>query len=118
MHFLSSQIQDQHTYSSIQYCLECKSHGSAVGIATGYGLDNFGVGVQVLVGLRILTSPYCPDRLWGPPSLLSNGYLDLSHAIRSEHEADHSPLTSAEVKKTLIYTSTPQYVFMEQSLIS
>jgi hypothetical protein len=27
-------------------------------------------------------------------------------------EADHSPPTSAEVKKMWIYTSTPQYVFM------
>jgi hypothetical protein len=27
-------------------------------------------------------------------------------------EADHSPLTSAEVKKTLIYTSALPYAFM------
>jgi hypothetical protein len=27
-------------------------------------------------------------------------------------EADHSPPTSAEVKKKCIYTSTPPYVFM------
>jgi hypothetical protein len=27
-------------------------------------------------------------------------------------EADHSPLTSAEVMKMWIYTSTPPYVFM------
>jgi hypothetical protein len=31
---------------------------------------------------------------------------------RQEHEADHSPPTSAEVKKMWIYTSTPIYVFM------
>jgi hypothetical protein len=31
---------------------------------------------------------------------------------RQGREADHSPLTSAEVKKMWIYTSTPQYVFM------
>jgi hypothetical protein len=28
------------------------------------------------------------------------------------HEADHSPPTSAEFKKTWIYTSIPPYVFM------
>jgi hypothetical protein len=28
------------------------------------------------------------------------------------HEADHSPPTTAEVKKKWIYTSTPLYVFM------
>jgi hypothetical protein len=33
-----------------------------------------GFGVQVPVGSRIFTSPHRPDRLWGTPSLLSNGY--------------------------------------------
>jgi hypothetical protein len=31
---------------------------------------------------------------------------------RQGPEADHSPPTSAEVKKMWIYTSTPIYVFM------
>jgi hypothetical protein len=39
------------------------SRNSAVGIATSYGLDDGGVGVQVPVGVRILTSPNRPDRL-------------------------------------------------------
>jgi hypothetical protein len=47
-------------------------------IATGYRLDIQGVGVRVPVGARIFTSPCCPDRLWGPPSLLSNGSRQLS----------------------------------------
>jgi hypothetical protein len=46
----------------------------AVSIATGYGLDDRGVGVRVPVGSRIFTPPARPDRLCGPPSLLSNGY--------------------------------------------
>jgi hypothetical protein len=50
-----------------------KSRDSAVGIATGYGLEDQGFGVRVPVGARIFTSPRRPDRLWGPPSLLSNG---------------------------------------------
>jgi hypothetical protein len=50
------------------------SWDSAVGIATGYGLDDQGVGVRVPVGARIFISPCRPDRLFGPPSLLSNGY--------------------------------------------
>jgi hypothetical protein len=33
-------------------------------------------------------------------------------------EANHSPPTSAEVKKMWIYTFTPQYAFMAQCLIS
>jgi hypothetical protein len=47
---------------------------STVGIAIGYGLDDWGVRVQVPVGSRIFSSPRCWDRLWGPPSLISNGY--------------------------------------------
>jgi hypothetical protein len=48
----------------------CRSHGSAMGIATGYRLDDWGVGVRVPVEPRIFTSPYYPDRLWGPDNLL------------------------------------------------
>jgi pyruvate-formate lyase len=50
---------------------------SVVGIATGYGLDDRGVGVRVMVGLKIFTSPSRPDRLWGPPNPLFNGYREL-----------------------------------------
>jgi hypothetical protein len=35
---------------------------SVVGITTGYGLDDRGVGVRVPVGLRIFFSPRRPDR--------------------------------------------------------
>jgi hypothetical protein len=54
-----------------------RSRDSVVGTATGYGLDDQGVGVRVPVGSRIFTSPRRPDRHWGPPSLLSNGYRRL-----------------------------------------
>jgi hypothetical protein len=47
------------------------------GIATSYGLDDRGVRVWVPVGSRIFPSPNRPDRLWGPPNLLSNGYRGL-----------------------------------------
>jgi hypothetical protein len=77
-----------------------RSRGSAVGIATGYGLEDQGVGVRVPVGSRIFSSPRRPDRLWGPPNLLSNGYQGLFTGVkRLGGEADHSPPTSAEVKK-------------------
>jgi hypothetical protein len=49
-----------------------RSRDSVVGIATGYGLDDRGVGVRVLVGSRIFSSPRRPD-------LLSNGYRGLFH---------------------------------------
>jgi hypothetical protein len=51
-----------------------RSRGSVVGIAAGYGLDDWGVGVRVPVGPRIFSTSNRPDRLWGPLNLLSNGY--------------------------------------------
>jgi hypothetical protein len=70
----------------------------------------------VLVESRMFSSPRRPDRLWGPPSLLSRV---LSPEVKRQGlEADHSPPTSVEVKKILIYTSTPSYAFMAQCLIS
>jgi hypothetical protein len=76
-------------------------------IATGYGLDDRGVGGRVPVRSRIFSSPRRPDRLCGPPSrTLSSGIH------RPGHEADHSPPISAEVKKMWIYTSTPPYALM------
>jgi hypothetical protein len=45
--------------------------------------------------------PLCPDRLWGPPSLLHNGYREAFRGgkARPGSHADHSPPSSAEVKK-------------------
>jgi hypothetical protein len=54
-----------------------RSRGSAVGIATGYGVDDRGVGVWLPVGSRIFSSPCLPDWLWGLPSFLSNAYRRL-----------------------------------------
>jgi hypothetical protein len=51
--------------------------GSAFGIETGYRLDDRRVKVRVSVESRTFTSLYRPDRLWGPLSLLSNGYRGL-----------------------------------------
>jgi hypothetical protein len=81
---------------------------SSVGIATGYGLNDQGAGVRVPVGSTIFTSPYRPDQLGStqPPIKWVPGVK------RQGREADHSPATSAEVKKMWIYTSTPQCVFM------
>jgi hypothetical protein len=71
------------------------SRFSAVGIATGYGLDDRGVGVPVPVGPRVLTSPYRPYRLFNPSHVMVTGGSP-------GREADHSLPTSAEVNKTWI----------------
>jgi hypothetical protein len=56
-----------------------------------------------------------PDRFWGPPNLLYNGYQGVK---RPGREADHSPAASVEIKKMWIYTSTSPYDFMAWYLIS
>jgi hypothetical protein len=53
--------------------LEMLTWGS-VGIAVGYGLD----GPGLIPGTATFFSPpQWPDQIWGPPSLLSNGYCGL-----------------------------------------
>jgi hypothetical protein len=64
------------------------SHGSAKD-TTYYRLDGKGVGVRVPVGSSIFISPYRPDPLWGPPSLLFLGYLGLS----SQGQGNLDPLS-------------------------
>jgi hypothetical protein len=96
------------------YVVCMASRDSAVGIATGYGLDCRRVGVQVLVRTRMFSFSRRPDRPCGPLSLLSYGYRWLSFpgVKRLGCEADHSPASSAEVKKMWLYTSTPPYAFI------
>jgi hypothetical protein len=67
--------------------------GSSVGIATGYGLD--GPGIESRWG-EIFRN--CPNRPWGPPSLLYNGYRVFPRGRkRPGRDADPSPPSSAEV---------------------
>ena len=67
--------------------------GSSVGIVTGYGLDD--PGIESRWGRDF---PPRPDRPWGPPSLLYNGYLVFPEGIvRPERAAHHAPPSSAEV---------------------
>jgi hypothetical protein len=76
------------------------SWDSAVGIVSGYGLDGRGIRVRVPIRAKFFSSPCHPDQFWDPPSLLSNGYWgSLSLGVKwLGCEADHSPLTSVEVK--------------------
>jgi hypothetical protein len=102
------------------YHISNKSRDSAVAIATGYGLDDRGVGIRFPVRSRIFSHPRRPTRLCGPPNLLSDGYRELfPRAVkRPGCEADHSPPASAEDKKIWIYTSIPPYALMAYCLIS
>ena len=67
--------------------------GSVVGIATAYGLD--GPGIESRWGEIFRASP---DRPWGPPSLLYNGYRVFPGGkMLPGRDADPSPPSSAEV---------------------
>jgi hypothetical protein len=84
-----------------------RSRDSTVGIATGYELDNRGVGVQDLVGSRTFSSPVSRPHLGPtqPPIQWEPGVLSLG-IKQPGSEADRSHPSSAEVKKMWIYTST------------
>jgi hypothetical protein len=64
--------------------LTCRqiSGDSTGGIATGYALDDQGVGVRVPVRASILISICRPDRLWRPLNFLSNGYQGLFPRVK------------------------------------
>jgi hypothetical protein len=66
--------------------------GGSVGIATSYGLD--GPGLESRWDEIFRT---CPDRPWGPPSLLYNGYRVFPGVKWPGRDADHPPPSSAEV---------------------
>jgi hypothetical protein len=69
------------------------SRDIAVDIATGYGLDDRGIGVLVAVGSGIYSSPR------RPLSLLSSGVGVLSPGVKQPApDVDDSPPTSAKVK--------------------
>ena len=73
--------------------------GSSVGIATDYGLD--GPGIESRWGEIF----HRPDRPWGPPSLLYNGYRVFPGGkVRPGRDADHSPPSSAVVLEAYSYT--------------
>jgi hypothetical protein len=77
---------------------------------TGYGLEDRGVRIQVLVQEFSLLH-MVQTSSWAHAAF--NAYQGISPGVKwSGHEVDHLPPTSAEIKKTLIYTSPPSYVFM------
>jgi hypothetical protein len=66
-------------------------------IATAYGLDGRGSNPG---GGEIFRT--CPDRPWGPPSLLYNGYRVFPGGkVRQGRDTDLSPPSSGKVKNTL-----------------
>ena len=75
--------------NNIKMYLKKSGPDSSLGIATDYGLD--GPGIESRCGGEIFRT--CPDRPWGPPSLLYNGYWVISGGggvkVRPGRGADH-----------------------------
>jgi hypothetical protein len=78
-----------------------RGRDSSVGIATGYGLDSPGSNPG-----RGEIFPTRPDRPWGPPSLLYNGYRNFSGDKAAGAWCWPPTPSSTEVMKEYSYTST------------
>jgi hypothetical protein len=90
------------------------SRDGSVGIATGYWLNDQGGGSSSpdrVKNFRFSISSRPALGYTQPPIKWLPGALPRG-VMRQGREADHSPPTSAEVKKMWIYTSTPLCVFM------
>jgi hypothetical protein len=93
---------------NIKYILiSIRSHDSAVGIATGYGLDDRGVGVLVPVGDFSLLLVVQTDSGAHPASYPMGTGGSFPGVKRPGREAGRSPPTSAEVKNTLSIPALP-----------
>jgi hypothetical protein len=86
------------------------SRDSVVGIATGYGVDDRGVGVRLESRIFSTSSRPAPGSTQPPIQRVPGA---LSPAVkRPGREADHSSPANIEVKKICGYTSTPSYASM------
>jgi hypothetical protein len=96
-----------------------RSRESAVSIATGYGLNDRGVGVRVPLGARIfLFFRVIQIGSWAHPASYPTGTGgSFPGGKAAGREAHHSPPTNAEVKETWTYTSPPPYAFKTWCLI-
>ena len=91
-------------YEFFKQTFLCRGPGSSVNIVTGYGLD--ASGIESRCGGEIFRT--CPDRPWGPPSLLCNVYL-VFPGVKSDRDVTLTPhpLLVPLVMKEQSYTSTP-----------
>jgi hypothetical protein len=80
-----------------------------------YGLDDLAIGVRSPTSSGFFLLPLFPDRLCSPPKLLSKGTGGKAQPGR---DADHSPLTSAEVTNEkelyLLSSEVPPWRVVEQ----
>jgi hypothetical protein len=87
------------------------SRDSAIGIATGWTTERSGFESRQGQEFSLLNVVQTGSGVHPTSYTMSTG-SSFPGVKRQGHEADHSPPTSAEVKKMWIYTSTPPYAFM------
>jgi hypothetical protein len=81
-------------------------------MATGYGLDDRGIGNRVPAGSRIFSTSSRPALGFTQPIIQRVPGALSPRVKRTGREDDHSPPASTEVKKMWINTSTAPYAFM------
>jgi hypothetical protein len=96
-----------------------KSRDNSVGIDTGQGLDDRMIGVRFPVGMGIFLFDTTSRQTLRPTHPPTQRYGGLSLRVKwPGREADHSPSSSAEVKKMSgAITLLPPHVFMVWCLL-
>jgi hypothetical protein len=87
-----------------------RSRVSSVSIVSDYGLEDRAIEVRSLAEAKVFfLYLLCPDRLWGPSSVLYNGYRDpfSGSKERPGRDADHSPHLVPRSRMSRSYTSSP-----------
>jgi hypothetical protein len=95
------EVSEDGYQKSRRYRDSMSSRNSSVGIETRYGMD--GPGSNTGEGEIFRT---CPDRPWGPHSLLYNGYRVFPGGTAAGRGDDHPPHLGPKLKKEKSYTST------------
>jgi hypothetical protein len=85
-----------------------RSRGSSVSTVPAYGLDDRGLIPDRGRGRGFFLQWLRPDRLWGPPSLLYNGYRGSFPRGKAlpRRDADHSPHLVPRLRMSRSYTSS------------
>jgi hypothetical protein len=83
--------------------------GRSVSIVSGYRLDDRAIEVRCPTKAKwLFLWPLCPDRQWGPPSLLSNEFRGSFSRCKAQpgRDADHSPHLVPRLWISRSYTSS------------
>jgi hypothetical protein len=103
------------SYSAMMQVILSRDSSDSIGTTLRAGRPGF----YSRWGLAIFSPPPRPDRLWGPPSFLPNGYRALFpwRVKQPGREADHTSIDSRGAKTAWSCISTPPCVLMAWYLV-